>query len=118
MTTIIDIEPAVIATVMRAYQSINMRNSGRVMEESLSKQGFRQELRDKVLAKALALVGEVEPQFDKILDKLESGTSFEDVVIEQATFSLKFSAKLSGVINDMIQEDMSQNPGRYQNSES
>ncbi len=116
MTTINDLEPAVIATVMRAHQSINMRNSNRVMEESLSKQGFRKELRDKVLAKARTLIGDAEPKFDLILDKLASGTSFEDVVIEQATFSLKFSAMMSGVINDMIQEDLSQNPEWYPTS--
>ena len=113
MSTINEIEPAVIATVMRAYQSINMRNSGRVMEESLSRQGLRQELRDLVLAKALKMVAEAEPEFDKILNKLEAGTTFEDVVIEQAIFSLKFSAKLSGLINDMIQKDLSENPECY-----
>lgn len=114
MTTITDIEPAVIATVMRTYQSINMRNSNKLMSESLSRQGLRKELRDKILAMALAMVGEAEPQFSLIINKLENGTSFEDVVLEQANFSSIFSAKLSGRINDMIQKDIIQNPECHQ----
>ena len=104
-----DVDPKTIATVMREYQEVNLRNSRKMMEDSLSQQGFRKELRDKMLAKAKEMVAEAEPEFSLIIAKIECGTPFEDVVIEQAAFSQKFSALLSGVINDLIREDQAQN---------